>query len=394
MKIDRFTVYTCDLGWRTLSFLKVGTSDGVTGWAEFTESFGNQGLVAVVDSLRNAVVGRDAMAVSLLVAELNANIRTVPGGINQQAIAVVENALYEVKARTLGISVAELLGGPMRTEIPVYWSHCGTYRQGAQAELIGVEPITSYSGLADFARTLQDSEFRYFKTNMIAFEDPELRQRPYPWTRRPSAAGLEWDNRCAGAIEKTLTAFREGMGDDLGLILDVNSGFGVNGLLRIERVVRELGLEWIEVDDLNARTLADVRRRSQTAIASGESLFGRGEYTPYFEENSLDVGIVDVAWNGIAESVRIASNAETHAIDIAPHNFYGHLSTFMSAHFCAAIPNFSMLEVDVDGVPWRDDLVSSAPLIRRGRLVLPDGPGWGVDVNEEAVAEHAIAISS
>jgi galactonate dehydratase len=65
-----------------------------------------------------------------------------------------------------------------------------------------------------------------------------------------------------------------------------------------------------------------------------------------------------VPWNGVLEAMKIASMAEACDVNCAPHNFYGHMSTLMSAHFCAAIPNFRIMEIDIDDVPWEDDLVT------------------------------------
>jgi L-alanine-DL-glutamate epimerase-like enolase superfamily enzyme len=80
--------------------------------------------------------------------------------------------------------------------------------------------------------------------------------------------------------------------------------------------------------------------------------------------------------------------AEAYEVNVAPHNFYGHLCTAHSAHFCAAIPNFRIMEIDVDDVPWKNDLVTVPPRIEDGYLILPTGPGWGTEVNEEAVRAH------
>jgi galactonate dehydratase len=76
-------------------------------------------------------------------------------------------------------------------------------------------------------------------------------------------------------------------------------------------------------------------------------------------------------------------------VEGAPHNSYGHMSTLMSAHFCAAIPNFRIMEIDIDDVPWKDDLVTEPPRIENGHLIVPTKPGWGADVNEAAVRKHA-----
>ena len=102
-------------------------------------------------------------------------------------------------------------------------------------------------------------------------------------------------------------------------------------------------------------------------------------------KRSMDSAIVDVPWNGLLESVKIAAMAEAYEINCAPHNFYGHLSTLMSANFCAAIPNFRIMEIDIDDVPWKGEFVTHQPVIENGELVVPDRPGWGTDVDEAAV---------
>ena len=88
----------------------------------------------------------------------------------------------------------------------------------------------------------------------------------------------------------------------------------------------------------------------------------------------MDVASVDVIWNGFAQSLKIAALAETHEVACAPHNYYSHLATFIAAQWCAAIPNVRLLEIDVDDVPWREELTTAAPEIRDGELVVPGGP--------------------
>ena len=108
----------------------------------------------------------------------------------------------------------------------------------------------------------------------------------------------------------------------------------------------------------------------------------------FFEQQSVDVAIIDVAWNGILELMKIASMADAYEVNVAPHNFNGHIGSLMSAHMCAAIPNFRVMEIDIEDVPWKDDLVTPVPVIENGELVLPTGPGWGVEVNEEVIRAH------
>src|SRR5262249_17474819 len=107
-----------------------------------------------------------------------------------------------------------------------------------------------------------------------------------------------------------------------------------------------------------------------------------------FEQQSVDVAIVDTPWNGVAESLKIASMAEAYEVNVAPHNFYGHLATMMNAHWSAVVPNLRIMEVDPDIVPCQDHLVTVQPEVDDGPLRLPSGPGWGTEINEEAVRAH------
>jgi L-alanine-DL-glutamate epimerase-like enolase superfamily enzyme len=84
----------------------------------------------------------------------------------------------------------------------------------------------------------------------------------------------------------------------------------------------------------------------------------------------------------------MASMADAYDVNVASHNFNGPLANVMSAHFCAVVPNFRVMEIDIDDVPWKDELVTVPPTIEDGALVVPTRPGWGADINEEAVRAH------
>ena len=91
----------------------------------------------------------------------------------------------------------------------------------------------------------------------------------------------------------------------------------------------------------------------------------------------MDVAIIDVIWNGYMESLKIAAMADVYEMNVAPHNFYGHLSSVISAHFCAAVPNLRIMETDIDAVPWRDELVDRPPVDRERRVRAADAAGLG-----------------
>jgi L-alanine-DL-glutamate epimerase-like enolase superfamily enzyme len=93
-------------------------------------------------------------------------------------------------------------------------------------------------------------------------------------------------------------------------------------------------------------------------------------------------------WNGAIEAVKMAALADSFEVNVAPHNFCGHLQTLIGAQFAAAIPNFRVLELDVDSAPWLKSFFTHPPVVEKGDLVLPTRPGWGTDINEEALKAH------
>ncbi|MBW8268565.1 mandelate racemase/muconate lactonizing enzyme family protein [Caldovatus aquaticus] len=385
MRIERFEVLRCDAGWRTFSFLKMASADGVIGWSEFNESFGSPGLGRVIEELASAVVGMDPRASELVVARLHVLTRQSRGGLIQQAIAAIENAVLDIRAKAAGVPVCALFGGPIRTRIPLYWSHFGTYRVGGRR---GVElpRIRTLDELARHAAEVRSLGFRALKTNILRIgPDGALGHFAPGFGRSPGWPELNWDNALLAELRAQLAAIREAAGPEMGIHLDLNFHFRTEGFLRMADAVAPFGLTWLEIDTHDPGALADIRRRAPCPIASCETLHGRRDFRPYFEARAVDVPIVDVIWNGLGESVKIAAMADAYELNCAPHNFYGHLSSAISAHFCAAIPNFRVMEIDVDSVAWRDELVLAPPVIENGELVLPAAPGWGVEPDEAAI---------
>lgn len=390
MRISKIEDLHCDAGWRDFSFLKITTDDGLVGWSEYMESYGSQGLSAVIRRLGERLIGQDPRPIERHSAFLHGVTRAAPGGINQQAIAALENALVDIKAKALGIPVYELLGGPIRDRLRLYWSHCGSYQvmYGDRfRDWTGSPPIRSLNDVVAQGAEVARRGFNGLKCNIMRFggDTPSLHM---PGFNAPFAPDLPVDTALVGGLVEQIAAFRQGAGQGVGLHLDLNFNFRTEGYIRIAQAMEPFDLVWLEVDSYDPAALAMIRRSSRTRIASCESLFGRRQYRPYFEQQSVDVAIIDVPWNGILEAMKIAAMAETYEINIAPHNFNGHLGSLMSAHFCAAIPNFRVMEIDIDDVPWKDALMTVPPVINGGELLIPGGPGWGADVNEETVRAH------
>ena len=390
MKITRILDLHADAGWRVLSFLKIETDTGIVGWSEYNESYGSKGLTGVILKLAETLIGQDPRPVERISANLYAKTRQAPGGLIQQAIAAIENALVDVKAKALGVPVCEMLGGPVRNQLRLYWSHCGTYRLH-HAEEMGLPPVRNLDDICKLGEHVRERGFTALKTNIFLFDGagPELYMPGF--VRSPGGPELNPSIRVEEALDKQLAAFRDGTGRDVEFLLDLNFNFKTEGYVRLVRALeqRQHRLMWVEIDSFDPRALALIRRSITTPLASCESLFGRRQFKDFLESYAMDVGIVDLPWNGILESMKIAAMAEAYEVNCAPHNFYGHMSTLMSAHFCAAIPNFRIMEIDVDDVPWKDDLVTEPPRIENGHLIVPTKPGWGADINEAAVRKHA-----
>ena len=129
MRIAKIETLKADAGWRDFSFLKLTTDDGLVGWSEYNEDFGAPNATSdLIARFAEIAVGMDPREVGKIVVSLRAITRMSIGGVNHEAIAAIENACLDVKAKALGVPVYELFGGPFRDRINLYWSHCGSFR--------------------------------------------------------------------------------------------------------------------------------------------------------------------------------------------------------------------------------------------------------------------------
>jgi len=385
MKLASLETLFCDAGWRPWIFVKATADDGSVGWAEVTDSHGSpRGLAGIVEDLAPVVVGRDPRAVERIHWDLYRQTRQSPGSVIQKGIAAIENALLDLKGRALGVGVHELFGGPTRDSVPVYWSHCGTTRARAW-EAAGTTKLAGYGDVTELGREVVAGGFRAFKTNIVVpGEEPKVLMPGFgPGSDPVDAAEI------ADALVRLLEAFAEGTDGAARPIVDLNFNLDPAGCIRVGRALERFDLLWLELDLFDPVALADVRRRVPMPVCSGENLYGARGFRPYFEAGAVDVASVDVIWNGFHQAKKIADLAETFEVACAPHNYYSHLATAIAAQWCAAIPNVHILEFDVDDVDWRDELAGGwSPQLRDGELVVPPGPGWGVEVDEDVLRAH------
>jgi galactonate dehydratase len=389
MRIVRAESLHADGGYRSCSFLKLSTDEGLVGWSEYYDSFSGARIDPLIQDFAKSAIGMDPRQVGRISETLLATTRLAAGGLAQQAIAAIENACLDIAGKALGVPVYVLLGGPFRERVPVYWTHCGSYRVGPRAAFysdeLGYPIIRTLDDLAAVAKEAVAQGFRAVKTNPVFFDKEKPTFFSGGFRIAPGFLDRSIGERQLNALVDQMTAYREAIGPDVGLMLDLSFSQRTEGYLRIAHRLEHLNLAWLELDMNDAQALGFIRAHCRTPIASLESLHGIAEYRPFLQGQAVDTCIVDPMWNGVWQSARIAAFADAYETTMAPHNPVGELGTLMSLHLSAAAPNLRIMELRVDEAPWTREYLTHPPVVRDGDMLVPDRPGWGTEINEEAV---------
>ena len=386
MKITNIETFIVDAGWRPWTFVKVETDESITGYGECSDGRNPNGVVGTIKDFTPLLIGRDPRPYEMRFWDMIRGSRQSPGGIAAKAIAGIECALVDIKAKALGISVVELFGGPTRDDVRVYWSHCGSSR-ARNYELIGVPPLKSMDDIAALGREVVERGFTALKTNVI-FPGDQASVHFGGFGGGPGTTDGNVTSQVLRHIETLIGTFREAVGPDVGINLDLNFNFKPEACMRIAKVLEQFDMLWLEIDMYDHEALRQIKDSTTTKICTGENLYYMREYLPYFECRAADVFMIDVPWNGFAPSKKIGDLANVFQLNVAPHNYYSHLATYMSASLCAVLPNVRIMEIDIDDVPWKDDLTTYVPDITDGYMKIPTRPGWGTELNEEVAKAH------
>ena len=385
MIIKEIKTFHCPAGWRRYHFVRIEMEDGNVGWSEYDDGFDAVGVTTAINRLSRGIIGQDAMNHEGIYAKLAAMSRQSLYGVLCRAIGAIENAILDAKAKHLGIPCYELLGGRVREKIRVYWSHCGTWRISRPNDYGSA--VRNLDDVRALGREVRDSGFTALKTNI--FRQTERGMEGYsPGFNRNQDPGRIPPRAVLEGLAEYLQAFREGAGPSIDMLLDLNYNARTEGFLNFLRAIKDLDMFWIEIDTPNPQSLAYIRSRSPFTISGCESLTGLVEFLPYFQQEALDVGIIDVVWIGAWQSLKIAAAADAFQVTVAPHNYYGHLSTMISGHFSAVAPNLKIMETDIDRVPADQQIFTRAPNYVDGHLILDDAPGWGTEPNPSVLSEE------
>lgn len=345
-------------------FLKLTTDGGLVGWGEPVVEGRAETVRAAVGELAELVVGRPANRIEDIWQTLYRGGFYRGGPILMSAIAGIDQALWDVRARALGVPVHDLLGGPVRDRMKVYCWIGGDRPENAAAA--AAEKIAAGYGAV--------------KMNAC----PEM----------------EWidSSRKVDEVIARLAAVREAVGPDVGVGIDfhgrVHRGMA-KVLLREMEPLRPMFAEEVVLPE-NNEALQVLQQYSSIPIATGERMFSRWDFKPLLQSGAVDIIQPDLSHaGGISEVRRIAAMAEAHDVALAPHCPLGPISfaAALQVDFCsinAVIQETSMGIHYNEGADLLDYVSNSEVLsVRDGYLERLTGPGLGIEVNEEHVRAMA-----
>ncbi len=361
MKITRLTTFLVPPRW---CFLKIETDEGIDGWGEPVLEGRAQTVAAAVEELADYLVGKDPRNIEDHWTVLYRGGFYRGGGIHMSALAGIDQALWDIKGKALGVPVSELLGGNVRDKIRVY-SWIG-----------GDRP-------AETARQARDAVGRGFTAvKMNGTEEMQF------------VDTFDKVERCL----QNVAAVREAVGPHVGIGVDFHG--------RVHRpmakiLVKELEpyrLMFIEEPVLSEHdeALKEIARISSTPIALGERLYSRWDFKRVLQEGYADIVQPDPSHaGGITETRKIASMAEAYDVALALHCPLGPIALAANLQIDAVCYNAFIQEQSL-GIHYNQDndlmdYVSNPQVFayQDGMVAIPGGPGLGIEVNEDYVRERA-----
>jgi galactonate dehydratase len=184
---------------------------------------------------------------------------------------------------------------------------------------------------------------------------------------------------------------KDAVGDQVDLLIEGHGRFNIATAVRIARALEPFDILWFEepVPPDNLDALLEVKQRSRVPIAAGERLYSRWEASRFLDMGCADFIQCDISHcGGIGELKKIAAMAEARHVALCPHNPSGPVANAATLQVAACTPNFFIHETMAVDVPWRSEICNEQVRFENGRMFIPDAPGLGIDLNEEAIAAH------
>jgi len=403
VKIKRISsaVLEANFDW---TIVKVETDEGFTGYGE---AFVGPGLTAVIRQFNEILAGEDPTSIDRLIRRMKASTIYCSPGLAYHAIGGIEIALLDLIGKRHAMPVWQILGGRYRTHITVY-ADC----HGGEA-LDSISPMLKPRRPAWMGGGGSQSVISIKHHGWDAAHHASLAPESYAARAQAMAARgfrvLKFDvdvpsphetdeyNRDLSPIEidfaaSLVRAVRDAVGIATGLAVDCHWNYGVAAAIELARAVEPCRLLWLEdpIPPENISAIGHVQRATHTQIATGENHYFRADFQRLIVDAGLRVLAPDVQKIGLWEGRKLADLADMHYVNLTWHNISGPLGTMAGVHLCAATPNFLALEWHAASVPFFDELVkgASGPMILDGRIAVPDGPGLGIEFDQDAAWKY------
>ena len=362
MKITDVKTLVMGTSWRNLTFVKVETDEGLTGVSEVRMNNRTDALVAYIDGAKHRhVIGSDPFNTEDLYQRLFRDDYGRAGEIVATGISVIEIACWDIIGKALNQPVYRLLGGACRDKIKAYAN--GWYR---------VERTTEEFHAA--AKRVLEKGYRALKFDPFGAGYYEL--------------SYEEKLKSVGLVE----AVRDAVGPDVEILVEMHGRFSPYMAIEISAELEKFQPSWVEepVPPDNIAALAKASEKINLPVATGERLHNKYEYRELINLQAADILQPDITQTGgFLETKKIAAMGDMCYMTVAPHNVGGPVSTATALHFAACTTNFKIQEHFNDfSEAWVKEAATGCPEVIDGYFSLPNGPGLGMELNEDLIAEH------
>jgi galactonate dehydratase len=364
MKITDVETFVVGTDWRNLTILRLHTDEGLTGLGEARMVNHTDALVGyLAEAGPRHVVGHDPFRIEELVKKLGRDDFSRAGEVLSSGMAVFETACWDIVGKALDQPVYNLLGGPVREKVKAYAN--GWYR---------VERTPEEFHAA--ARKVVERGYRALKLDPFG----------------PGHYELERDEKLRAVA--LVEAVRDAIGPEPEIMLEMHGRFSPATAVEMAKMMEPFGLGWVEepVPPVNLKALKKAAEGMPGGIpvATGERIHQRLEYREVFELQAADVIQPDISHiGGLLETKKLAAWADAYYVTLAPHNVGGQINTAAALHLAACTTNFKIQEYFNDFAdPWVRDTAPGLPEVVDGYFALPQGPGLGVELDEEVIAAH------
>ena len=361
--IEGYDLWTCQVVPRSWFLFEVRTSEGLIGLGDATAG----GLVPT----RSAVVARRLFEVMKGHSpfEIERLRNTALSMVSQASVrdkrstaatcSGMEQALWDLQGKALGVPCYKLFGGKLRDRIRNYANINRATRGDDRTP----------TGFATNARRAMEAGFEAFK--LAPFDHIARNERDQAAIEEGIDLGVTF-----------LQRIREVIGPDRDLLIDGHSRFDASQAIRLAERLAPFDLYWMEEMCRETRELARFNRAVDVQTAGGESLWSVHEFYPYIRATAVDTVMPDVKYcGGMLELKKIAAMAEGAGMLASPHGPASPVGNMAAVHVCATLPNFDILEFAFGEVPWRAETVNPAEDVTGGYLRVPDRPGIGYEMN-------------